>query len=196
MPNEDYLCRNKCTIEFHQNLLEKTGLTFNDIATQGHFNCCPICGELYPATIKKILDYFEILQIQKSLSSAVKLLTLSQFDSAIREAIIVLENRIQKLANLPNLNGAELISSAFSFDHKGGSVIQPPKIKINELMDITDINEQEGLKLSLLGFFKGLRNIYMHKSVDVRFYFVFSIFTQISFFLRIIEGENISQLCN
>lgn len=195
MLNNDFQCRNNCTIEFDQAFIKKTGLTFNSIATQSHFKCCPICGELYPATIKIILDYFEILQIQESLAPAVKLLSLSQFESAIREAIIVLENRIQHLANLPNLNGAELISSAFSFNYKEGVVIHPPRIQINKLRNITDINEQEGLKLTLLGFFKGLRNIYMHKSVSTRFYFVFSIFTQISFFLRIIEGASISELC-
>jgi hypothetical protein len=43
----------------------------------------------------------------------------------------------------------------------------------------------------LMGFFKGIRNIYMHKSVNTEIYYTLNIITQVSMFFTIISGANI-----
>ena len=43
----------------------------------------------------------------------------------------------------------------------------------------------------LMGFFKGIRNIYMHKSINAEIYYTLNIITQVSMFLTIIEGANL-----
>lgn len=124
---------------------------------------------------------------------AIDLLYLSQYESAIRKSIIILENEIKKIANLLNLHGADLVGEAFKFQiDKTGTLASEPKIKINELSDINEINEYEGLKLMLLGFFKGTRNLYMHNNISTRIYLTLNTFTQESIILRAIHGGVLS----
>ena len=171
---------------------EKVGLDFTELAMKADFKFCPKCGSLYPATIKKIEAYFDIIQIQERLKKSIELLYSAHCESAIREAIIKLETKIQELANLYNLNGTKLIGEAFKYEiDKDDNITVRPRIEINSLSDITEINEHDGVKLMLMGFFKGIRNIYMHKSINAEIYYTLNIITQVSMFLTIIEGANL-----
>ena len=191
MVKEDYKCINKCKFE-DEEMKEKVGLDFTELAMKVDFKFCPKCGSLYPATIKKIEAYFDIIQIQERLKKSIELLYSAHCESAIREAIIKLETKIQELANLYNLNGTKLIGEAFKYEiDKDDNITVRPRIEINSLSDITEINEHDGVKLMLMGFFKGIRNIYMHKSINAEIYYTLNIITQVSMFLTIIEGANL-----
>lgn len=198
MRKSDYKCVNKCRSEEHvifKNSENADDLPYDflGLAKSADFVCCPFCGALYPATVKRIEDYFKIIQIQKILQPAIDLLYLSQYESAIRKSIIILENEIKKISNLPNLNGTDLVGEAFKCQiDKNGTIVSKPKITINELSDINTINEHEGLKLMLLGFFKGTRNLYMHNNILTRIYLTLNTFTQVSYFLRAIHGGVLS----
>ena len=122
---------------------------------------------------------------------------LSQYEAAIRKAVVILENEIKKFAQLPNLNGAELVGEAFKCQiDKEGIIVIEPIIKINNLSNINEINEHEGLKLMLLGFFKGTRNLYMHNNVSTAIYITLNTLTQVSYFLRAIHGQGITSGIN
>ena len=191
MVKKDYKCINKCKFE-DEEMKEKVGLDFTELAMKADFKFCPKCGSLYPATIKKIEAYFDIIQIQERLKKSIELLYSAHCESAIREAIIKLETKIQELANLYNLNGTKLIGEAFKYEiDKDDNITVRPRIEINSLSDITEINEHDGVKLMLMGFFKGIRNIYMHKSINAEIYDTLYIITQVSMFLTIIEGANL-----
>lgn len=128
------------------------------------------------------------------MKSSIDLIYLSQFEASIREALIILENKIQKLSGLYNLNGSKLIGEAFKLEtDKNGIVTLFPKIKINTLGDVTELNEHEGVKLMLMGFFKSIRNIYMHKSINAEIFYTLNIITQVSFFIRVITDASLSQ---
>ncbi|WP_434305389.1 TIGR02391 family protein [Clostridium botulinum] len=156
MGKRDYKCINKCTFTEDKKLKEKLGIEFVDLANRFDFKVCAKCGALYPASIKKITEYYNMLQIPDVFNKALDLLYISQYESAVREAIIVLENEIKKISGLQNLNGFKLISEAFkySYDSKNDSISLEPKIKINSLSNITERNEHEGLQFMLMGFLR------------------------------------------
>jgi len=198
MRKSDYNCVNKCRPEEHvifksSENADELAYDFLELAKSADFVCCPFCGALYPATVKRIEEYFKIIQIQKKLQPAIDLLYISQYESAIRKSIIILENEIKKISDLPNLNGTDLVGEAFKYQKdQNGTVVLKPKIKINDLNDVNTINEHEGLKLMLLGFFKGTRNLYMHNNILTRIYLTLNTFTQVSYFLRAIHGGVLS----
>lgn len=191
MAKSDYKCINKCSFPEDKELKEKMGIEFLDVAHKFDFKVCTKCGALYPSSIKKIKAYYQLLQIPKEFDKALDLLYISKYESAIREAIIVLENKIQKISKLYNLNGAKLIGEAFkySFDLNTDTITSPPKIQINSLSNITERNEHEGLQFMLMGFFKGLRNIYMHKSINTTIMISLNLISQISFYYYLIHSE-------
>ncbi|WP_084156527.1 TIGR02391 family protein [Clostridium akagii] len=191
MSKGDYKCKNNCTIIEDKKLKEKLGIEFIDLAYRFDFKVCVKCGALYPASIKKIKAYYNMLQLPATFNKALDLLYISQYESAVREAIIVLENEIQKMSGLRDFNGFKLISEAFkySYDSKNARISLEPKIKINSLGNITERNEYEGLQFMLMGFFKGIRNIYMHKNVSTTIMISLNLIPQIAFYYYLIHSE-------
>ena len=192
MKKTDYICINGCTKEYQKNHVDVDYLA---ISKELQFNCCSSCGALLPATIKYIKSYFRIIQIQNSLDNSINLLYSSHFNSAIRDAVIVLETRIQNLSNLYDLNGQNLVSKAFNFSFSDNKITKFPLIQLNSLENVSKRNEQEGFMLSLLGFFKGIRNIYMHNQLETKIYLILNVFTQISYFLHILDGDSFANSC-
>ena len=191
MAKSDYKCINKCSFFEDKEIKEKIGIGFLDIAYQADFRVCPKCGALYPASIKKIKAYYQLLQIPKEFDKALDLLYISKYESAVREAIIVLENKIQRMAKLHNLNGIKLIGEAFkyNYDQNTDTITSAPKIQVNKLSNITERNEHDGLQFMLMGFFKGIRNIYMHKNVATTIMISLNLIPQISFYYYLIHSE-------
>lgn len=191
MAKRDYKCINKCTFIEDKEIKEKLGIEFIDIANRFDFKVCARCGALYPASIKKIKAYYNMVQIPDVFNKALDLLYISQYESAVRESIIVLENEIQRISELHDLNRFKLISEAFkySYDSKNDSISLEPKIKINSLSNITERNEHEGLQFMLMGFFKGIRNIYMHKNVSATITISLNLIPQIAFYYLLIHSE-------
>lgn len=71
MKKSDYKCINKCNPTKHiiledSKTIDEISFDFLELAKSTNFVCCPFCGALYPATVKKIEDYFKIIQIQKN----------------------------------------------------------------------------------------------------------------------------------
>ncbi len=155
-----------------------------------HFNYCPSCGLMLPDTQRVIRNYFNKINCPKSLSKALDLLIQSEPESAIREAVVTLEKRIKDLSGLSNQHGKRLVSEAldFSYDKQTDTMIKRPLIAINSLKTESDINEQEGLKLMLIGFFQGPRNLYIHNKIPTSIDISISLLDQVAFFIRILDG--------
>lgn len=155
-------------------------------------NVCPSCGCLYPYTLKCIENYFRIIQISSKLKKAKRLFLKSEIDSSVREAIIVFEFTIKETSKL-DLTGSNLMAKAFEFefDKKTNAITQDPKIKLNPLTNQSMRNEQQGIKLSTMGFMQGIRNIYMHTEGSSKIYHALQIITMVDFFLKQIDGDNL-----
>lgn len=131
----------------------------------------------------------------KSLKKSIELLLKSEFESAVREAIITLENILRKKSKLRNHYGFSLASESLKFevDKKNNKVIVEPLIKINALSNESEMNEHEGLRFMLMGFFKGVRNLYMHKPIGAAVNMALSILVQIAFFIQILNGNSLNK---
>ena len=165
-----------------------------EISMKLKFNVCPICGNLYPQTIEYIENYFRIIQISNELDASKKLLIKSELNASVREAIIKFETIIRNKSGLIDNIGASLMAEAFNFkiDLKTKEFIEEPKIKLNELSNISMRNEQEGFKLMTMGFMQGIRNIYMHTEGADRLYYALQIITIVDLFLKQIGGTSIA----
>lgn len=123
-------------------------------------NFCPFCGMPYKHTIDTTKDFMNLFPVTNELNNSVKLLMKGEPDAAIRDASVVLENIIKKKSGIQDKHGKALIGEAFN---TGKDIeLEPPKIKINDLKTESEKNEQDGLRLMLLGYFGGIRNLYMH----------------------------------
>lgn len=182
-------CINGCSIPVpKKSLIRKS----NGEYTFGYydFKYCPICGTLMPSTYKTLSDFFEIYNIHPKLNKAKELFLKSEFSSAVREAVVVLENCIKQKSNEPNLRGKDLVCKAFSFkyDKQTQVITSAPKIAINKLITESQRNEQEGIMMMLIGFFQGPRNIFQHNSIGTSAHMMLSILLQSSFFLYQIDN--------
>lgn len=184
MENENYKCKNNCRIP-------------SDMAERLQFNVCPKCGELYPQTEIYIDNYFRIIQLSDTLNKAKRLLLKSEFDSAVREAIIQFETTVKRKSGLSDMIGSSLMADSFSFKYDGRTkeIIEEPKIKINDLSDISKRNEQEGFKLLTMGFMQGIRNVYMHTEGTSRLYYTLQIITIVDLFLKQIQSSGSIATC-
>lgn len=152
---------------------------------------CPNCGSLMSYTQEILRNFFEVCDIHPKLKNAKKLILKSEFESAVRDSVIVLENCIKKKANLPNSHGKDLVSKAFSFtyDKTTQTITKPPLIAINNLKTESERNEHEGLMMMLIGFFQGPRNIFQHNKIGTSVHMMWSIIMQVSFFLYLIDDN-------
>lgn len=159
------------------------------------FNYCPKCGAMQKETQEIIKSFFELNHYPESLKTALNLLLHSEPESAVREAVVVLENRIKELSGLNDSHGKKLVSEAldFTYDKQNGMFIKRPLIAINSLETESDFNEQEGIKLMLIGFFQGPRNLYMHNQIPAAVDVSVSLLMQVAFFLKLLEGSSITQ---
>ena len=156
-----------------------------------NFRFCPCCGALMPQSIKKLQTFFDVYDLYPALNKAKRLLFKSEYEAAARESFVVLENAIRKKAGLPNLHGRDLVAKAFSMeiDKQNGTIAKVPLILLNELKTESQRNEQEGIKMMLMGFFQGPRNLYQHNSIGTSVNMTMSIVMEASFFLYLVEGD-------
>lgn len=182
-------CTNGCKLPAPKKVLIKKS---NGEYTFGydHFEFCPICGALTPSTYKTFSDFFEVYNLHPKLNKAKELFLKSEFSSAVREAVVVLENCIKQKSNEPNLRGKDLVCKAFSFkyDKQTQVITSAPKIAINKLKTESQRNEQEGIMMMLIGFFQGPRNIFQHNCIGASVHMMLSILLQSSFFIYQIDN--------
>jgi uncharacterized protein (TIGR02391 family) len=154
------------------------------------FNVCPQCGNLLPETVNYIENYFRIIQLVKPLAEAKVLLLKSKSVAAVREALITLETIVREKSGLKDLMGPDLMAQAFSFKYesRADTITQDPKIKINSLSNLTERNEQEGIKFFAMGLMQGIRNIYMHTKGTEKLYYCLQIITAVDLLLKQILG--------
>ena len=168
MSKRDYICPNKCVI-LPKEIEEKIGMSFSEIAANRKMKYCPNCGKMYPATRKKLNAFFDVYDMPCELSRALDLFFSSEFEASIREAIVTLESLLRKKSKLRNSHGWNLVSDALKYDvDKSGKIITTPLIQINKLDTESERNEHDGFKLMLMGFFKGIRNLYMHREMGAQ----------------------------
>lgn len=189
MKCKKYNCSNGCKLpKRRKQLIQDTSNNYSF----GYHNLrfCPCCGALMPESLKKLQIFFDVYDLHPTLNETKRLLLKSEFAAAARESFIVLENAIKKNASLPNLHGKDLVAKAFSMDiDKQTEVItRPPLISLNKLETESQRNEQEGIKMMLMGFFQGPRNLYHHNSIGTSVNMTISIIIEASFFLYLIEG--------
>lgn len=151
-----YSCPNGCKLPPRRQVLKKNkdqtySFCYDD------FTYCPVCGSLMPCTLEKIKAFIEIYHVHPRLDNAVRLIYKSEFESAAREAFVVVETVLRKKSGL-DLHGFDLATKALKFevDKQTGGITKPPLIAINELKTESDKNEQDGIRYMLMGFFKAL----------------------------------------
>ena|SRR3989339_1470905 len=154
------------------------------------FNCCPGCGNLMPDTIEYISNYFRIIQLTEPLNKAKDMMLKSESVAAVREALVTFESIVKEKSGFSDLMGSDLMAKAFSFkyDTQTNSITQEPKIKINSLSNITERNEQDGIRFLAMGLMQGIRNIYMHTKGTEKLYYCLQIITTVDLLLKQILG--------
>ena len=157
------------------------------------FNCCPMCGELYPQTKEYIENYFRIIQLSDDLEKAKNLIIKGEFEASVREAVVVFESLVKKKSGLTKLMGSDLMAKAFSYKKNDDGVFtELPKIQVNGLSTISEINEQDGLKYLSMGVMSGIRNIYMHGSASSRIYSALQIVSFIDLLIKEVYGGSLT----
>ena len=158
--------------------------------TEVGFNICPTCGNLLPETIDYIDNYFRIIQLVKPFHNAKDLMLKSESVAAVRDALVTFENIVREKSNLSDLMGPDLMAKAFSFkyDSNTKAITQKPRIPINSLSNVTERNEQEGIKFLAMGLMQGIRNIYMHTQGTEKLYYCLQIITTTDLLLKQVLG--------
>lgn len=157
------------------------------------FNCCPMCGELYPQTKEYIENYFRIIQLSDDLEKAKSLIIKGEFEASVREAVVVFESLVKKKSGLTKLMGSDLMAKAFSYKKNDDGVFtELPKIQVNGLSTISEINEQDGLKYLSMGVMSGIRNVYMHGSASSRIYSALQIVSFIDLLIKEVYGGSLT----
>lgn len=193
MRNKRYSCPNGCTLPPRRKSLKEFsdgtfGFGYHD------FSYCPCCGSLMPYTLEKIRAFFETFNLPPSLKDALALIYKSEFESAAREAFVVVETALKRKSGLDS-HGFDLATKSLSFeiDKKTGEVIKAPLIAVNSLKTESDKNEQEGIRYMLMGFFQGPRNLYQHNHIGSGASNSISIVIEASFFLHLLDGHSITK---
>lgn len=158
------------------------------------FNVCPVCGELYPQTKEYIENYFRIIQLSDSLEKAKNLIIKGEYEASVRESVVVFESLVKNKSGLPKFMGSDLMARAFSYKkNDNGTITEFPKIQVNGLSTISEINEQEGLKYLSMGVMSGIRNIYMHGPAEDRIYLALQIVSFINFLIQEVNGVSMTR---
>ena len=193
MRTKNYSCPNGCKLPPRRKVIRQNEdhtyvFDYND------FQYCPICGSLMPYTQKSIEDFFEIYHIHPMLKKAKRLFLKSEYESAAREAFVVLESTLRSKSGL-DLSGRELASKAltYSADKQTGEITKKPLIAINGLKTDSEKNEQEGIMFMLMGFFQGVRNIYQHNQIGSGVSNALTVVIDASFFLHLLDGHSVTK---
>ena len=149
MRTKRYSCPNGCKLPPRRQILRENR---DHTYSYGYddFPYCPVCGSLMPYTLERIKAFIEIYHIHPRLDNAVRLIYKSEFESAAREAFVVVETVLRKKSSL-DLHGFDLATKALKFevDKQTGEVTKAPLIAINELKTESDKNEQDGIRYML-----------------------------------------------
>ena len=193
MRTKKFLCPNGCKLPPRKKVLGENrdhtyGFDYYD------FPYCPVCGSLMPYTRKKIEDFFEIYHVHPKLQNAERLILKSEFESAAREAFVVVESVLRKKSGL-DLHGFDLASKALKYevDKQTGEITKQPLIAINDLKTESEKNEQDGIRYMLMGFFQGVRNLYQHNHIGSGVSNALTVVLNASFFLHLLDGHSITK---
>ena len=193
MRTKQYSCPNGCKLPPRKKVLGE-----NENHTYGFdyfdFLYCPKCGSLMPYTRKKIEAFFEVYQIHHKLEAAKRLILKSEFNSAAREAFVVVETVLREKSGL-DLHGFDLATKSLRFDtdKQTGEIIKKPLVAINDLKTDSEKNEQEGIRYMLMGFFQGIRNLYQHNQIGAGASNALMVVMEASFFLNLLDGHSITK---
>jgi uncharacterized protein (TIGR02391 family) len=114
--------------------------------------------------------YFRLIGLDKRLPKAFRLALESDFNSAVRDALVTFEELVRSKASLSD-HGAALVEKAFSFDYdrSANTINKPPLIALNNLSTESKRNEQDGFRFLAMGFMRGIRNVFAHTDVHASF---------------------------
>lgn len=193
MRTKRYSCPNGCKLPPRRRVLREGE---NHTYSYGYedFPYCPVCGSLMPYALDKIRAFFDLYQVHPKLDNAVRLIYKSEFESAAREAFVVVETVLRKKSGL-DLHGFDLATKSLKYevDKQTGKITNPPLIPINELKSESDKNEQDGIRYMLMGFFQGPRNLYQHRHIGSGVSNSISMVLDASFFLRLLDGQSMTK---
>lgn len=188
-----YACPNGCKLPLRKKELqrdENNSYKYDYV----NFTYCPVCGGLMPSTLQIIKSFFDIYHIHPKLEKAKRLLYKSEFESAAREAFVVVETVLREKSGLDN-NGFDLATKALKFEvnKQTGEITKQPLIAINDLKTDSEKNEQEGIRYMLMGFFQGVRNLYQHNHIGSGASNAINIVLNASFFLTLLDGHSMTK---
>ena len=187
------VCPNGCVLpSTKRTLVKRNNHTY--AFEKPRYNYCPKCGSMMPHTINTVETFLDLCHIDSRLQHAEQLVYKSEFEAAVREAFVVVETELRKKSGL-DLHGQNLVTKALKFevDKHSGQVVKQPLIAINDLKTESDKNEQDGIRLMLMGFFQGVRNLYLHNHIGSGAATSFTAIINASFFLRLLDGHSITK---
>lgn len=190
MRKKDYKCINGCHLPKLEKSLSKTKSGKYRMKIP-KWRYCPVCGAMMPSTMKIIKEFFKVAMLHPSLKIAKRLFVKSEYDAAVREACVVLENIIKEKSGIIDSHGKDLVTKAlsFEFDKQTREIKKQPMIALNQLENESQRNEQEGLKMMLMGFFQGPRNLFQHNRLGLRPVKALALILQASFFISTLDNE-------
>lgn len=192
MKRKNFKCPNGCDFPVRKKTLQNRDNIYTyDFA---NYNYCPCCGNLMPNTKKIIIDFFNVYNLHPDLGAAKRLLLKSEYESAARETFVVVEKKLRQQSKL-DLHGANLVTQAlgFKYDNSKKVILEMPQIAVNDLSTESKRNEQDGLKLLLMGFFRGQRNLYQHNSIGSGVSNIMAVIIEASFILYLLDGHSITE---
>ena len=147
-----------------------------------------------PYTLQTVKDFFDVYHLHPKLQKAERLIYKSEFESAAREAFVVVETVLREKSGL-DLHGFELATKALKFevDKQTGEVTKQPLISINDLKTESEKNEQDGIRYMLMGFFQGVRNLYQHNHIGSGASNSLMVVLNASFYLNLLDGHSITK---
>lgn len=132
------------------------------------FNYCPTCGALGPHWQDVCNALLTLYDSEKRLTDASKLFKKASYTEAARSALLALEVELKRRGQTHSF-GAQLVDEVlgFEYDKKTQQFKKEPKVKINDLENHVQRNEQDGFRLLVSGMFKGLRNTLAHNQLNL-----------------------------
>ena len=185
-------CPNGCSLPHRKKGIKKgnNGYTYEI----EDYNYCPVCGSLMPTAQDKLKGFFDVYNLHPDLRVAERLLLKSEFESAAREAFVVVENALREKSGL-DFHGVNLATQAlaFKYDKINKAILEMPLIAISDLSTESKRNEQDGLKHLIIGFFKGQRNLYQHNHIGSGVSNVIAVIIEASFILHLLDGHSVAE---
>lgn len=105
--------------------------------------------------------------LARGLAQARRQFRKREYEAATRTALVAVEEEARRITGIDGY-GAELFARAFAYkSNADGSIVEPPRVHVNDLKTDEQRNEHEGMKILCMGVMRGVRNIVAHHNATL-----------------------------